>query len=802
MPPACTSVSDGDQNQPSAAAAEKAMKIAKPGASAPDSNARPVLNDKQPGAAGLTSETDHGSTFEGGCTTKPSSVSESGSSSPNQGDSDNQVVATATSAAPGKAMLKKPEPEREAEDIAEATMYKAMIKIQKERVMGDLSSMFSCNRSFNYCLHKDVVTEECIKVFLETCPLYDQEKQEWIGILDHSVDDVPSATGLIDGLAEVILAIMEELGDFGGRRYLMKTQGLRLFHQEEKPEFAASHYSSPTFVIVAEGPSFERPQHDSQGVGFGNIATCIDVITDSDVEVQDNEIAEMHTIYARQIFFQQPNRRFVQTCVIAQESLRFFHFDRSGIHHGDVYDFHSKYRIKLFIRIILGLCSLDEETLGFDTSIQWCLNADGQKVSGTLTTTDDETKVEKTYDLESVRPVFQASSIVGTGTTCWSVRDRESNKVLFIKDSWRTEHSEDSSLKPVEYENLKRARNLEGVVHMISYEADHVGWQTKNFEAVDYVPPENRRSFYARRWAENRILSRIVTELYGKDIHRSESESELLCALRDAVGGHRNLYLKAQLLHRDIAWSNIVLGKPRAPPGQEGILIDLDIAKLVSELKPEADVIGHCLFFSIGILINGISGETGDRFLTHDYLDDLQSFFYVLASIMYFYDGPSQKQRPVDRFMQEWVKHQHCGSYSLMEEHLELKKSFILSKQPTDPCKLGVGRHWSTASRKLLQGFYTFTREMALLKEGIRSSKNDTMSNSGLLAESTVRQSYDRVLQMFDIAIVELDKTTAPPSSRTLATLNVKRKADGTSAESSPKAEDSDKNRARRRKVD
>jgi hypothetical protein len=53
--------------------------------------------------------------------------------------------------------------------------------------------------------------------------------------------------------------------------------------------------------------------------------------------------------------------------------------------------------------------------------------------------------------------------------------------------------------------------------------------------------------------------------------------------------GHRNLYLKAHTLHRDIAWQNIVLGKPRAPQGQQGILIDLDLAKPIAELEPETN---------------------------------------------------------------------------------------------------------------------------------------------------------------------------------------------------------------------
>jgi hypothetical protein len=103
---------------------------------------------------------------------------------------------------------------------------------------------------------------------------------------------------MVDAMAKIISAIVEGLGAFSGRRYLMTTN-VKLFHSEDGWHSDDNHFSSPTFVIAAEGPSFERPQHDPQGVGFTNITTCIDVITDPRVSILDNTVTKKHAIYAR-----------------------------------------------------------------------------------------------------------------------------------------------------------------------------------------------------------------------------------------------------------------------------------------------------------------------------------------------------------------------------------------------------------------------------------------------------------------------------------------------------------------------
>lgn len=56
---------------------------------------------------------------------------------------------------------------------------------------------------------------------------------------------------------------------------------------------------------------------------------------------------------------------------------------------------------------------------------------------------------------------------------------------------------------------------------------------------------------------------------------------ELLTTLRDAIKAHRSLYLKGNILHRDVSENNIIITNPDETGGFAGMLIDLDLAKVL-----------------------------------------------------------------------------------------------------------------------------------------------------------------------------------------------------------------------------
>jgi serine/threonine protein kinase len=96
---------------------------------------------------------------------------------------------------------------------------------------------------------------------------------------------------------------------------------------------------------------------------------------------------------------------------------------------------------------------------------------------------------------------------------------------------------------------------------------------------------------------------------------------QLLSALRDATKAHRSLYVTGGILHRDISENNIIITDPKNADGFWGMLIDLDLAKIVGAMPSGArHRTGTMEFMPIRVL----------RKLGHDYRDDGESILYVL----------------------------------------------------------------------------------------------------------------------------------------------------------------------------
>ncbi|KAJ2922221.1 hypothetical protein H1R20_g14874, partial [Candolleomyces eurysporus] len=632
----------------------------------------------------------------------------------------------------------------------------AMLEVQKERVVEDLGNEFTCKYDFQRSLYSSLVTKQCIDEFIQSSDLYSKKGMNWVTInpfaLDHPVTD---ASELVERVYTTIAAIMEQLGDCDGSRKLVKAGNSKLRHEEKYLPQGAG-YSSPSLVIEAHGASFELPEHSKDDrsastVGFTNVTTCIEVVLEDEYDAEEE--LEKHTVYARQMFIQQPNRQFARTFSITEERIHFFHSDRSGIHHGYIANYH--HTPEPFIRLVIGLCSLDEEALGLDSSVQWTLDDTGRKASGSLTIRDDETEVTKTYDLASVRPVFKQYCLANRGTICWAVWDTETKEEYIVKDCWREEGA------PAEFENLQRARNINGVVQMVSHEGNRR--QTKDFGVSRYFSPKDRKKSSMKiSVAQNLILSRVVMERYGRDIRYFESEKQLLCAIRDAIAGHRDLYLEGDTVHCDIDWTNILLGKPGAPPGKRGILIDLDCAKPIPAIAPQAQAVGHCMFFSLSLTRNAIA-DNDKACPKHDYLDDIEAGFYVTTALMHHRDGPLKPQEPYPEIMRQWWE---LKDYDMCDKNFEFKKKFLLSNRPVDPTK-DISPYWSKASRHLLKRFFTFARKIARAKSKIRDCSDREVAErrlNNLLSEAKVLEHYNLVLHLFDSAIMELEKSEADTS--------------------------------------
>ncbi|KAJ2936680.1 hypothetical protein H1R20_g421, partial [Candolleomyces eurysporus] len=388
---------------------------------------------------------------------------------------------------------------------------------QKNLVIPELGEVISLeNDAYPRSLYHHLASESAISDFLRKSRSYSLSQRRWK--LPRSYTKLLNNdfyTPFLNVFSSILKHFWNEPAAHGARM-IIDTHETDLPHCEPGP---TTHSSRPGFVIKAEGPSFQlpksKPGEKLLHTGFSNVTACIDIQPQRNAMPVSEQLTQV-AIYARQIFIQQPNRRFVRLLVLSAEHLRLFHFDRSGVQYTPYINFHDDPHT--FVRLILGLSSLNESDIGLDSSIQWTIE-NGKKIGGTLTTRGID-GIEVVYPLLKVDPFFFNGNLRGRATICWTVRDPVSGEELVVKDSWKSEE------RLSEYIYLQDAANIPGVVQMVSCE--HNRDETKNLRGFRDVSPP---SFY------NRVETRIVMRAYGKSLKNFTSAMQLLCALRDAIAG-------------------------------------------------------------------------------------------------------------------------------------------------------------------------------------------------------------------------------------------------------------------------
>ncbi|KAJ2913166.1 hypothetical protein MD484_g7250, partial [Candolleomyces efflorescens] len=595
---------------------------------------------------------------------------------------------------------------------------------QKRLIRSELVDAISLESdSFTSSLYHQVASESAIDRFLKKSRFYSVAQRRWK--LPHSY------TKLIDQnfytpFLNVFSAILKGFSSGSTShvtREVVDTHTIGLQHREAN---SVVHHSHPSLVIKAEGPSFQRPYTDpgkeQKLVGYPNITTCIDIYVDGKEPSMSDQLAKAG-IYARQIFIHQPNRRFVRVLVLTEEHVRLFHFDRSGAQYTPPLNFHDNPHT--FVRLVLGLSSVDESDIGLDASIQWITRREhGRKVGGTLRARGPNGE-DVFYKLSGTTPFFCDDSIRGRCTMCWNVRDPVTNEALVVKDSWRTEE------RLSEHLFMQNAVGIPGVAQMVSCEPDRC--DTMSFRGFGDVVPAGFR---------NRIETRIVMKAYGTSIRKYTSAKQLFCALRDAIAGHMELF-KRGTIHRDVSLQNVLLGKPGAVPGDRGILIDFDIATLRHLNTPATRHMGTRSYQSIPVLYSAQVPHP----LPHDHLDDLESFLYVLAHIMFARDSAGVDQGP-DQMLLQWEQYQNdwrwLGTFKeayLTRRHVPFK---VLKRWPS-PC-VDLILAYAGFMQPLVQEKLCVSQ----LKPGVRSDKAEAFA-------ANFNEHYTHILTLFDTAIEALD---------------------------------------------
>ncbi|KAF8953523.1 hypothetical protein BDZ97DRAFT_1872005 [Flammula alnicola] len=447
-----------------------------------------------------------------------------------------------------------------------------------------------------------VAPNEEIQDFLNATDLYDTEARRWRAIDTEPYTDEKL---LYAPIVAIIQAILRHF-DYSDTRSGVNTHNKHFKHSEGREEYHPPQLrTSPDVAILGSGTNF-KPEAVRAGIpNYDICASPVEVKTQHNFTKGDNltQIA----IYSRQLFIQQSNRKFVCCPIITEKYARLYIFDRSGVHVHQSSPIHIHQEATDFVRLILGVSSPDDSVIGFDTSIYWL----GDK---RVLETVDADKNPVTLTLEPEKPIFYRRTIRGRGTCCWKAKDDE-GKVVLVKDAWR------SRGRTAEWKLLEAVKGLAGVGQMIAYE-DNDDQHISTLRGI---------TVFVEGFCD-RTFSRLILEYYGPPIEGFETPQDLLFACHDAIAGHQNL-LNIGILHRDVSISNILIGKSGSAPGNRGVLIDLDMAIRinVAERSVQADFrTGTRAFQSLNVV-----RSCGKANMTQDYLDDLESFYYVLCWVCF-----------------------------------------------------------------------------------------------------------------------------------------------------------------------
>ncbi|KAF5340990.1 hypothetical protein D9611_006070 [Ephemerocybe angulata] len=657
-----------------------------------------------------------------GSTAESATVSPAGDSESTHSDSEPRI---STEVAPSPETDVLSEPESTGSDISESSIDKAQedrIRLEKQRnvAIDDLKGLVTVEGSCLKGLYRNAASDRQIKNFLVTSGLYDFKSRTWTDI----PTDPQANEDMRAPFAKVIQKIIDGLGNVRKTRSVVDTHDTSFTHY-----YDSTQVSMPSLAIKATGPSFAHPRNTAEpkpiAIGFSNVASVFDIRRDPDTSETD---VDHLAVYTRQIMLHQQNRLFARSMLLTESQARLVHCDCSGGYKTDA--IHINEEPYTLVRLILGLSSANETILGLDTSVQWKVK-NGVRISGTVSTVDASGKRVK-YPLSLNEPGFARTGVRGGGPVCWNARDKNGNPIL-LKDSWRTDS------QPPEYTFLKKAQGVGGVVQMVAF--DDARAQTKTFR-----PPCFDLS---AEGFENRTMSRATLTRYGAPLHRFTSQRQVVEALRDAIKGHLNL-LKAGVLHQDISIDNILFGEGGGE--YKGVIIDLGMAAEVngpSTYVPVEHPGGTYLYTSVCVLdaLNPCYPA-----LPRDYLDDLESFFYVFCHLLYGFEGPGRQAADAykpDSVLARW-EIPVLRNASLNKLHYLTMLGPECRRPPL---------YWSTACTELCDKLRKYLLPLVTTKVHIRD-RDGRRVRKALLENlhDGLDAHYTAILALFDTALEELDK--------------------------------------------
>ncbi|KAI0273318.1 hypothetical protein BC834DRAFT_928374 [Gloeopeniophorella convolvens] len=234
---------------------------------------------------------------------------------------------------------------------------------------------------------------------------------------------------------------------------------------------------------------------------------------------------------------------------------------------------------------------------------------------------------------------WTTDALVGRATFGYVGYDLLTGELVYLKDFWRLDlpgiQKEGDVYRDLGAEEVPNIAKFGGAGDVPS-RLDPAPSGVQRTRTQEFIKGAGRADWCpGRPQVEPYVHYRLVLETLGRPLNQFDSTRQLCQVIRDAVVAHSVAYEKSSILHRDISVNNILITNDG-----KGILIDWDLSK---KLSPGAEGKarrvsrkGTWPFISMGLLQYPTSKS-------HELLDDLESFFWVLLYQIVRCRGSSSK---------------------------------------------------------------------------------------------------------------------------------------------------------------
>ncbi|KAF7291846.1 hypothetical protein HMN09_01244800 [Mycena chlorophos] len=500
-----------------------------------------------------------------------------------------------------------------------------------------------------------------IKKWVKDGGLYDKTECRWSGIPETGSPE----SAYYKPLVRLLNAILEEFGydehkdgtNVVKRRFV-DTHNVPLAHrlEDKSPDAAKKLRSVPDILSLGTGPSATSFTRFPERASYDHVCAIWEVkLTNTFLWEQFEQLAA----YAREVFVQQPNRRYVHASLLTPTEIRVLRFDRAGCYHTLSIDYHLE--PELFVKLVLVVNSFDERLAGFDTTVYF---ENGQRklrmVVAEIYDAESETWIPNSgeeplvfvMDEQDSAPLFYRHSIRSRGTVCWLAKcEKWPGISCVVKDYWR------ATERVTESEFLRTLSAVKGVGQMLAYQNDRE--TVCELRKVDAMPVATDA---------DRSFMRVVVRDYPYTLDQALSPRELLEAVVDIVDGHSVAVLDHDLLQRDISHTNLRLS---LDTDVKGVIIDWDLAKDIQNQKlTKGDLrTGTQAFKSCKTLYE--NAQLG----APDHMDDLESILYVVFNVLCNFDsrGRPLPTEEIPETISDWHSPDRPSKLAA------LKQSFLLS---------------------------------------------------------------------------------------------------------------------------